>query len=162
MSLGNIYEWRRGDHLISTDPSLLDVDLVSSYLSNESYWARGIPRETVARSLGGSVVFGLYQKMHQIGFARVISDLATIAYLGDVFVLEPHRGQGLSKWLMESVLSHPQLQGLRRWILATRDAHELYQRYGFASLVSPEKFMELHDPGVYGLGVEAMGSRTKR
>lgn len=150
MSLGDLYEWRRGPHLVSTDPSLLDAEAIASYLSAESYWARGIPHETVVRSLEASVVFGLYEGGRQIGFARVISDLATFAYLGDVFVLAAHRGGGLSKWLMECVMSHPQLQGLRRWMLATRDAHTLYERFGFTPLASPEKFMERHDPGVYG------------
>ncbi|MGH0035718.1 MAG: GNAT family N-acetyltransferase [Myxococcota bacterium] len=144
------YEWRRDDYVVSTDAARLDVDVVASYLGTHSYWARGIPREIVERSLAGSLCFGLYRGAPQVGFGRVVTDLATFAYLGDIFVLEAHRGRGLSKWLMECILAHPELQGLRRWMLATRDAHTLYERFGFRALAAPEKFMELHDPEVYG------------
>jgi GNAT superfamily N-acetyltransferase len=143
------------EYIISTDPGWLDVDVIHQFLSEHSYWARGIPRETVARSVANSLCFGVYiagngvTGRHQIGFARVITDRATIAYLGDVFILPEHRGQGLSKQLIEAVLAHPYLQGLRRWILATADAHELYSRYGFTPLSQPEWFMQRHDPDVY-------------
>jgi GNAT superfamily N-acetyltransferase len=115
----------------------------------QTYWAKGIPKETVRRSIEGSLCFALLHKDEQIGFARVISDRATIAYLGDVFVLEPYRGRGLAKWLMECVSSHPDLQGLRRWMLATSDAHGLYRQFGFKELGKPHVFMERHDPDVY-------------
>jgi GNAT superfamily N-acetyltransferase len=125
--------------------------MIHEFLTN-CYWARGIPRETVARSIEHSLCFGVYDgNGAQVGLARVISDFATIAYLGDVFVLESHRGRGLSKWMMECVMQHPELQGLRRWILLTRDAHGLYEQYGFTPLKSPESYMERHNPGIYEL-----------
>jgi GNAT superfamily N-acetyltransferase len=139
----------RGPYEISTDASRLDVDLVHRYLQGESYWAKGIQREVVERSIPGSLCFGVYTGEAQVGFARVISDRATFAYLADVFVLEAHRGQGLGKWLMEVVVGHPDLQGLRRWMLGTRDAHRLYAQYGFTALGNPARFMERHDPDVY-------------
>ena len=141
-------EWRQGQYTVSCDPAKLDVAAIARFLSS-SYWATGIPAETVARSLENSLCFSLLDRDQQIGFARVISDFATIGYLNDVFVLSEHRGVGLGKWLMECVMSHPELQGLRRWILATRDAHSLYSRFGFASLKKPEIFMERHDADVY-------------
>lgn len=122
--------------------------MIHSFLS-QSYWAKGIPRETVARSLRGSLCFALLSGQTQIGFARVISDFATIAYVGDVFVLPDYRGRGLSKWLMRCVTQHPDLQGLRRWILATADAHSLYEKFGFTALTKPDVFMERHTPDVY-------------
>ena len=147
-----ILELERGDYRISTDPERLDLDAIHAYL-RRSYWAEEIPKEIVARSLRGSLCFGLYQQQHpqgpQVGFARVISDRATFAYLCDVYVLEEHRGQGLSKWLMEAVQSHPELQGLRRFVLATRDAHGLYTQFGFTPLTSPETFLEIRRPGLY-------------
>jgi GNAT superfamily N-acetyltransferase len=144
----SIIEHHRGDFLISTDPDRLNLDLIYDFLTN-SYWAKGVPREVVARSIQHSVCFGIYDKNSQVGFARVISDHATIAYLGDVFILESHRGRGLSRWLMECITQHPALQGLRRWILLTRDAHDLYSKFGFAPLKSPDRYMELHNPNVY-------------
>src|SRR5947209_4962851 len=126
-----IFESRRGEYLLSTDPSRLDLDVVFKFLTN-CYWAEGIPREIVARSIDHSLCFGIYDGSGaQVGFARVISDFATVAYLGDVFVLESHRGRGLSKWMIEGVMQHPALQNLRRWILLTRDAHGLYSQVGF-------------------------------
>ncbi len=133
---------------LSTDPARLDVDVIHDFLTN-SYWAKGIPREVVARSIENSLCFGLYEDARQIGFARVISDFATYAYIGDVFVLESHRGRGLSKWMMEAIMSHPQLQNLRRWSLVTGDAHGLYAKFGFTPVVKPERYMELHNPAVY-------------
>lgn len=143
-----IQECRRDEFVISTDRARLDLDVVHSFLT-ESYWAKGIPRELVARSIENSLCFGVYSEGRQVGFARVISDYATYAYIGDVFVLESHRGRGLGKWLMECIMQHPRLQGLRRWSLVTNDAHGLYAQSGFTALKSPEKHMELHQPQVY-------------
>jgi GNAT superfamily N-acetyltransferase len=138
-------EWRRAGYLISTDKERLNVELVHEFLK-DSYWASGIPEEVVRRSIENSLVFGVYTGDEQVGFARVVTDYATFAYLADVFVLEAHRGRGLAKWMIEIITSHPRLQGLRRWMLATRDAHELYRRYGFAELERPEIFMEILAP----------------
>jgi GNAT superfamily N-acetyltransferase len=144
-----IVEDRRGEFVISTDPVRLNLEMIYEFLTN-CYWAKGIPREVVARSIKHSLCFGVYDgNGAQVGFARVISDFATIAYLGDVFVLETHRGHGLSKWMMECIMQHPALQGLRRWILLTRDAHGLYSQFGFAQIAAPERYMELHNPNVY-------------
>ena len=141
-------EWRRDGFTISTDPSRLDRDTIHEFLSG-SYWAKAIPREIVDRSIEGALCFGLYENERQIGFARVNTDFATFAYLADVFVLESHRGRGLAAWLMESILAHPQLQGLRRWMLVTRDAHPLYRKVGFTALAHPEMVMEMTFPGIY-------------
>jgi GNAT superfamily N-acetyltransferase len=141
-------EWQRESFTITCDPAKQDRAVIEEFLST-SYWAGGIPAETVAKSLENSLCFGVFDRARQVGFARVISDRATIAYLGDVFILPEYRGRGLSKWLMECVVSHPDLQGLRRWILATRDAHGLYTKFGFTPLKKPEIFMERHDPDVY-------------
>ncbi|HZC23020.1 MAG TPA: GNAT family N-acetyltransferase, partial [Candidatus Binatia bacterium] len=131
------------------DPARLDLDLIYAFLTN-CYWAKGIPRDVVERSIEHSLCFGIYDGHGaQAGFARVISDFATIAYLGDVFVLESHRGRGLGKWMMQCILEHPALQGLRRWILLTRDAHELYRKFGFMPLKAPDRYMELHNAAVY-------------
>lgn len=144
-----IVEHRREGFLISTDRKRLDVDVIHDFLTN-CYWAKGIPRYIVARSIRYALCFGIYDSEHaQVGFARVISDFATIAYVGDVFVLESHRGRGLGKWLMECVVAHPELQGLRRWILTTRDAHGLYSQVGFTPVKWPERFMELFQADVY-------------
>jgi GNAT superfamily N-acetyltransferase len=140
--------WTKGEFEISTDPRRIHLQTVHGFLTN-SYWAKGIPVETVRRSIANSLCFGIYHQGRQVGFARVVSDLATFAYLADVFILEPYRGRRLSKWLMECILSHPDLQGLRRWMLATRDAHALYQQYGFSSLKAPERWMEIHHPNIY-------------
>ncbi len=141
-------EHRRGNLVISTDPARLDLDVIHDFLTN-CYWAKGIPRDVVARSIEHSLCFGVYDDRAQVGFARVISDFATLAYLGDVFVLESHRGRGLGKWMMECILQHPALQGLRRWILLTRDAHGLYSQFGFTPLKAADRYMELHQPDVY-------------
>jgi GNAT superfamily N-acetyltransferase len=144
--------WRNGTFTVTCDPAKMDRTVIAEFLAS-SYWAKGIPAATVERSLENSLCFALLDGDRQVGFARVISDYATIAYLGDVFILPEHRGRGLSKWLMECVSSHSDLQGLRRWILATRDAHGLYAQCGFAPLKRPEIFMERHNPNVYGAGV---------
>jgi GNAT superfamily N-acetyltransferase len=144
-----VVEHRREDFLISTDRKQLDVDVIHGFLTN-CYWAKGIPRYIVARSIEHALCFGVYDaEGAQVGFARVISDFATIAYVGDVFVLETHRGRGLGKWLMECIVAHPELQGLRRWILTTRDAHGLYSQVGFTPVKWPERFMELFQADVY-------------
>jgi len=135
-------EWRHGEFTISTDPARIDLDVVHGYLS-ASYWAPGIPRELVARSIANSLAFGIYRGSGQVGFARVISDRATFAYLADVFVLEGERGKGLGKWLMEVIVAHPELQGLRRWMLATRDAHGLYRPHGFEPVANAEALMQI-------------------
>ena len=141
-------EWRREEFTITTDRARLDRSLIHEFLS-ASYWAKGIPRETVDRSIEGALCFGLYDEDRQVGFARVITDRATFAYLADVFVLESHRGRGLAVWLMETILAHPDLQGLRRWMLLTRDAHPLYRKVGYTALARPERVMEKVDASVY-------------
>jgi ribosomal protein S18 acetylase RimI-like enzyme len=139
---------REGGLLISDDPSRIDLDVVYGYLSR-AYWCAGIPRPLVERAVQSSLVFGVFAHGKQVGFARVVTDSATFAYLCDVFILEPFQGAGLGKWLVEAVLDHPRLQGLRRFVLATRDAHRLYERYGFRPLANPDRFMERHDPDAY-------------
>ena len=142
------HSWSKGDFEVSTDPERVDIDVVHDFLTR-SYWAQGIPMETVRRSIENSICFGIYHGRQQVGFARIISDRATFAYLADVFVLPDYRGRGLSRWLMECIVGHPDLQGLRRWMLATRDAHGLYARYGFTAVKKPDRWMELHHPDVY-------------
>ncbi len=137
-----------GEFLISTDRSKLDLNLIHSFLT-KVYWAQGIPLETVKRSMDNSLCFGIHRGENQVGFGRVITDYATFAYIGDVFILESYRGRRLAKWLIENMMAHPDLQGLRRWMLATRDAHDLYAPYGFTLLKSPDRWMEKHDPEVY-------------
>lgn len=141
-------EWQRGEYTISTDKSRLDLQAIHAFLRT-SYWSQNVPFALVERAIEHSMVFGLYKATQQTGMARVITDRATFAYISDVFVLEPHRGLGLGVWLMEVVRSHPDLQGLRRLLLATRDAHGLYQKAGFTPLNAPERFMEVWDPDVY-------------
>jgi GNAT superfamily N-acetyltransferase len=138
----------RGGYTISTDPERLDRKVIHEFLVS-SYWARGIPRAVVDRSIDNSLTFGVYEGTALVGFARAITDRATFAYLSDVFILDAHRGRGLGKWLMEVIRSHPDLQDLRRWTLATRDAHGLYLQFGFTALAHPDRFMEALDPDVY-------------
>ncbi len=140
-----------GDIVVTTDPSRFDLDVVHGFLAT-SYWARGIPRDVVARAMDRSLCFGAFEGDRQIGFARVISDRATFAYLSDVFVLESHQGRGVGKRLMAAIVSHPELQGLRRWALFTRDAHGLYRQYGFRAPRYPERLMERFDDAPYGHG----------
>ena len=142
-------EWAREEFTVSDDPARLDRDVIERFLT-ESYWAKNIPSATLDRSLRNSLCFTLLRGERQIGFARVVSDRATFAYLMDVFVLPEFRGRGLAKWLVTCVLGHPELQGLRRWMLGTRDAHGLYAKLGFTPLKRPDVFMERHDPNVYG------------
>nr|WP_315426953.1 GNAT family N-acetyltransferase [uncultured Albidiferax sp.] len=136
---------QRGDYRISTDPQQLDLAAVHAYLT-QSYWSPGIARERVERAAANSLCFGLFHGAQQVGFARVVSDKTTFAYLADVYILDAHRGQGLSKWLMATILAHPDLQGLRRFMLATRDAHSLYAQFGFTPLANPGRLMEMHRP----------------
>jgi N-acetylglutamate synthase-like GNAT family acetyltransferase len=133
---------------ISTDKSQLDLAMIHDFLKT-SYWAKDIPKSTVEKSITHSLCFGVYQKEQQIGFARVISDYATFAYLADVFILESYRGQGLGKWLIKSILAHSELQNLRKFLLGTRDAHELYRQFGFNNLNKPEIYMEITNRDPY-------------
>jgi GNAT superfamily N-acetyltransferase len=135
-------------YTISTDSARFDVEVIYRFLTS-CYWAEGIPRNKVERSIENALCFGVFDGDKQVGFARVITDRATYAYIGDVFVLESHRGRGLSKRLMKAIMEHPDLQGLRRWSLVTNDAHGLYQQFGFRPLANPEKYMELVNPNVY-------------
>ena len=141
----NMYEAVKNEFLISTDKNKLDIQLIQNYLGNESYWAKNIPVAIVKKSIEGSFCFGLYvqekENISQVGFARVITDHATFAYLADVFIIEKFRGKGLPKWMMKEIMDHPELQGLRRWLLATKDAHGLYAQYGFLPLDKPERIM---------------------
>jgi len=142
-------EHTQGNYTISTDKNRLDIALIHHFLSVQSYWAIGIPLDTVKKSIDNAMCFGVYSGDQQVGFARVITDWATIAYLADVFILPEHRGQGLSKWLVETITTHPELQGLRRWMLGTSDAHTLYEKYGFKPVARPQIWMEKHNPDVY-------------
>jgi GNAT superfamily N-acetyltransferase len=136
---------------ISTDPRRLQLDAIHAYLVR-SYWSPGVPKAVVARAIANSMCFGIHLGSEQVGFARVITDKATFAYLADVYVLEAHRGQGLSKRLVEQILAHPDLRGLRRFLLATADAHGLYAQFGFKPLSAPDRMMEIRDPDPYGQG----------
>lgn len=140
--------WTRDTFTITTDRTQVDAALVAEFLG-ASYWAKGIPSATVRKSIENAMCFLVFDGDRQVGFARVITDRATFAYIGDVFIVDAYRGRGLSKWLMACITSHPELQGLRRWILATADAHGLYEQFGFTPLKKPENFMERHDPQVY-------------
>jgi GNAT superfamily N-acetyltransferase len=137
------------EYLISTDRSKIDPEIVHRFLSQDSYWAQNIPMSTVQRSIAGALCYGVYVKDAQIGFARVITDFSTVGYLSDVFILKEYRGKGLSKWLVETILADPELQGFRRWILVTADAHTLYEKFGFETLSKPERWMEKYNPDVY-------------
>ena len=143
-------EWTRGEYTVSSDPGRLDLDVIHGFLVG-AYWSTGVPRAVVERAVAHSLCFGVYAGAAQVGFARVITDRATFAYLADVFILEPYRGQGLARWLMECIEAHPDLQGLRRWLLATRDAHGLYAGVGFTPLAAPERWMERRLPHPYPL-----------
>ena len=154
-----VIESRRGEYVVSTDPAKLDLDVIHGFLTN-CYWAKGIPRETVERSIEHSLCFGIYHGSEvQVGFARVVTDHATFAYLADVFVLPAERGQGLGRWLVESILAHPGLQDLRRWLLGTRNAHGLYRRCGFSEPAPPFAFLERHEPEIYSRGAVARRPR---
>ncbi len=139
------HEWRRGDFLISTDPARLDLPAIHTFRTT-SYWAAGISIETVRRSIERSLPFGVYTDGRQAGFARAITDYATFAYLADVFILEAFRGRGLGVWLVETIVSHPELQTVRGWLLATANAHTLYAKVGFTALSEPERYMVRRNP----------------
>lgn len=143
---------------ISTDPDRLDVDMIHHWLSEESYWARGVPRDVVERAIAGSLCFGVYLDGRQVGFARVVTDRTTFAWLADVFILDGYRGRGYGKALVAAVLAYPELQGLRRWMLATRDAHGLYAQFGFTP-VPAERFMEIRNPRPYNPIVSPINER---
>ena len=142
-------EWRKGEFTISTDRDRLQIEAIHKFLSGESYWAQNRAKEQTITAIKNSLPFGVYKGENQIGFARVVTDYATFAYLGDVYILDEFRGQGLSKWLMETIVGHPDLQGFRRWVLATRDAHTLYEKYGFTPLKHPARWMEKAAPDAY-------------
>ncbi|MFD0764926.1 GNAT family N-acetyltransferase [Mucilaginibacter lutimaris] len=131
---------------ISTDRTLLDFDAIFNYLDGESYWAKGIPPDKLKKAIAHSLCFGIYKDGRQAGFARVVSDMATFGYLCDVFILRAHRGLGLSKWLVQTIMAHPDLQGLRRWSLATLDAHGLYKQFGFTPITFAERWMQVFTP----------------
>jgi len=133
---------------ISTNKSKLDLAMIHNFLKN-SYWSEDIPVAVVEKSIANSFGFGVYEDSKQVGFARVITDYTTFAYLGDVFILEGYRGQGLGKLLVKSILEHPEVQGVRKWLLGTRDAHELYRQYGFQNLARPDVYMEISNPKIY-------------
>jgi len=138
----------RGEYTISTDRARIDVAAVHAFLSR-SYWSPGIPEDVIRRAIAGATCFGIYHGREQVGFARVISDQATYAYLADVYVLESHRGRGLAKWMMEVIMAHPSLQGLRRFTLSTRDAHGLYSQFGFEPVANPNGQMEILRRDIY-------------
>lgn len=143
------HEWKRGEFTISTDRMRLQIDAIHKFLSEQSYWARERRKEQTETAIKNSLPFGVYKGENQIGFARVVTDYATFAYLGDVYILEEFRGRGLSKWLMEVIVNHPDLQNFRRWILATKDAHGLYEKFGFTDLKFPQRWMEKTAPNAY-------------
>jgi len=138
-------EWRRGEYTISTDPARLDLAMIYEYLNGSSYWAEGRPLEVVRRSIENSLPFGVYLGARQVGFARVVTDYATFAWLADVFVLREFQGRGIGKWLIGVVVYHPRLPALRRWVLTTRDAHGLYAQHGFTPLSAPERMERFVD-----------------
>jgi N-acetylglutamate synthase-like GNAT family acetyltransferase len=141
----------QADYEISTDPHRLDVDVIHTFLAKDSYWAQGVPRSTVERAIANSLCFGVYHNNAQIGFARIVTDKSTFALLADVFILEAYRGKGLSKRLMRSIVEHDDLQGLRRFLLLTSDAHGLYSQFGFKEIGSPQRFMEVLRPDIYAV-----------
>ena len=133
-------------YFISTDKDLLDFDMMFDYLSKESYWSKGIKAEVLRKGIDNAMSFGVYHDKKQMSYAKVVTDKATFAYLADVFILEQYRGLGLSKWLMQTIKEHPDLQGLRRWMLATADAHGLYTQFGFEPISNPERWMQVFSP----------------
>ncbi|RAJ05101.1 acetyltransferase (GNAT) family protein [Chitinophaga skermanii] len=143
-----LYHVTRGKYTVSDDRTKLDLDIIHAFLSN-TYWAKNIPHEIIEKSIINSMCFGVYEGEQQVGFARVVTDRATFAYLADVFILESHRGLGLSKFLMEVIMEHRDLQGLRRWMLATRDAHGLYEQFGFMKVEDPTPLMVIHNSNIY-------------
>ena len=149
--MNNTYESIKGEFFITTDSVKINLNTVHQFLSQESYWAKDVPIEIVKRSIENSLCFSVFYKDQQIGFARVITDKATFAYLADVFIIKEYRGKGLSKWLLQTIHAHPELQGLRRWLLGTKDAHDLYTQFGWSSITEEQyrRFMQLHNANVY-------------
>ena len=149
--MNNTYESINGEFFITTDSVKINLNTVHQFLSQESYWAKDVPIEIVKRSIENSLCFSVFYKDQQIGFARVITDKATFAYLADVFIIKEYRGKGLSKWLLQTIHAHPELQGLRRWLLGTKDAHDLYTQFGWSSITEEQyrRFMQLHNANVY-------------
>ena len=149
--MNNTYESIKGEFFITTDSVKINLNTVHQFLSQESYWAKDVPIEIVKRSIENSLCFSVFYKDQQIGFARVITDKATFAYLADVFIIKEYRGRGLSKWLLQTIHAHPELQGLRRWLLGTKDAHDLYTQFGWSSITEEQyrRFMQLHNANVY-------------
>jgi GNAT superfamily N-acetyltransferase len=139
----------QAEYEISTDPHRLDVEVIYSFLAKDSYWSPGIPRPIVERAIENSLCFGVYHSTGQVGFGRIVTDKSTFALLADVFILESHRGKGLSKWLMRCIMDHEDLQGLRRWLLLTSDAHGLYRQFGFEDLANTWRFMEILRADIY-------------
>ena len=140
------------DYEISTDKTRLDLEMIHDFLTNRSYWSAGVPFSVVEKSIENSLCFGVYDQGRQVGFGRVVTDFATIAYVGDVFILEHYRGRGLGKKLVKTIMDHPELQGLRLWLLATKDAHDLYRKYGFQKVAETpflDRFMVIRNPNVY-------------
>ncbi len=151
-SNGQVPVFVRGEYMISTDKSMLDVGMVHQFLATKSYWAADIPLDVVKRAIENSFCFGMYHNKKQVGYARVITDFATTAYVGDVFILEDYRGHGLGKWMVETIVKHPSLDGLRLWFLGTRDAHGLYEKYGFKKVAGSglmDRLMAILNPDVY-------------
>ena len=141
--------WHKDNYTITTNPDDLQVEAILDYLQNFSYWAKDRTADHMENIIANSLCFGLYKDKKQVGFARVVTDYATFAYLGDVYVLPELQGNGLGTWLMKVVIEHPNLQGFRRWVLATRDAHRLYKNFGFSELKHPERWMEKAAPDAY-------------
>lgn len=141
------YELNKDQYFISTDKTKLNKAVIHKFLS-DSYWAKGISLSLIEKTIENSICFGVYKNIEQVGYARVITDYTTFGYIADVFIVEAHRKIGLSKWLMSAILDHPELQGFRRWMLATKDAHSLYEKFGFTSLKNPAQFMELHNKDI--------------
>lgn len=140
-------EYRNGDYMISTDKKRLKTVVIHAFL-RQSYWGSNMTFDSVKKSIKNSFCFGMYKNEEQVGFARVVTDHTTFAYLADVFILENHRGEGLSKWLVETVMSHPELQNLRRWLLITKDAHGLYKKFGFKGINNPDEYLEIFNPDI--------------
>jgi GNAT superfamily N-acetyltransferase len=162
MTNAPVRTWRKKGYALSTDPARLDMDFVHRELGR-SYWSPGVPRSVVEKAVANSLTFGLYRADGtQVGYARLVTDMATFAYLADVIVTEAERGKGLGRWMNERIVAHPDLQTLRRWMLATRDAHGLYRRFGWAPLKAPERFMERHFPNVYKKPARTASSRRRR
>jgi N-acetylglutamate synthase-like GNAT family acetyltransferase len=143
-----LLEYQKNDLIISTDQSKLDFNFIHNHL-NKTYWAKGIPMEIVKKSVENSIAYGVYQQEKQIGFARLITDKATFAYLADVLISDGFRGNGFAKWLMDCIIKNPEIQGLRLFLLATQDAHTLYQQFGFKPVAEPKRFMEIFKPDIY-------------